>query len=169
MSNTFTPKGSDRSSFAHQDERLRAQNPLYQKADQITRHFETNRCELNAKVLAEAGMSEAQRRRVNAVELQHRIERRETFMVKRSQPRHLLRPPRTLSYGIDAQAHAQEAEHDHARALSAQPGDLQSNMMMKVFRESKKREFIARRLREQGFDVGHSNEDRDQNRSREDR
>lgn len=153
MSKSFTPKGCERSSFAHQDERLRAQNPLYERADPITRNFETQRCELNAKILAQEGMSEAERRRDAANDNATRKSRRESFMVKRSQPKHILQPPRHLSYGPNHVAHAADTEREHAQALKDMGAQPQISMMMKVFKESRKKAFLARRLKDHGFDL----------------
>lgn len=153
MRESFTTKGSERSSYPHKDETLRLQNPLYGKAEPITRAFETNRCALHAKVLAQEGMSEAERRRDNAQEADNRSRRRDSFMVKRSQPRNIMRPPRLIAYGPDHTAHAAQSETEHATALRSMEPKPEVSMMMKGFRESRRKAFLARRLRDEGFDL----------------
>ncbi|MEM8985431.1 MAG: hypothetical protein AAGC95_01800 [Pseudomonadota bacterium] len=157
MSKSYAPKGSVRSSYPHQDERLRVQNPLYQKTEPITRNFETNRCDLHAKVLEQEGMSEAERRRANMKDVKSKKARRESFMVKRSQPRHLMRPPRMLSYGPDHAAFAHYAEQDHFEAVKSMEKPVDARSAVKAFRAARKKEFVARRLREEGFDLDRAN------------
>ena len=113
-------------------------------------------------------MSEAERRRDNAQETASRSKRRESFMVKRSQPRHLLRPPRMLAYGSDHSAHAVQSETEHAEALRSMEAKPEVSMMMKVFRESKRKAFLARRLKDEGFDLRahHKRQARDQDHMR---
>ena len=153
MSKPYAPKGSERSSFPHQDERLRAQNPLYGRVEPIARPFETERCSYHAKVLAQEGMTEAERRLALLKKDEKRSERRSSFMVKRSQPKLLLRPPRLQSYGPDAAQFAAQAEKDHAEALRTDDGVTDQSMMMQVFRKSQRKTFLEKRLAREGFDL----------------
>lgn len=155
MSQSYAPKGSERSSFAHQDERLRRQNPLYDRTEPITRNFEKERCELNAKVLAQEGMSEAERRHdaSNDKKAEARRSRRQSFMAKRSQPKLILQPPRHVSYAANHAAHNADAERDHAEALKDGEAKPEASMMMKVFKKSRKKAFIEKRLQQEGFDL----------------
>ncbi|NKB59159.1 MAG: hypothetical protein GKS00_22760 [Alphaproteobacteria bacterium] len=91
--------GANRSgtSFARAQSNLSGQDNLQSKAGALRQSFETERCEHNAKQLADAGKTESQRRNENA----ERQERRDSFMVKRQKPAPVLRPSPALAYGTD--------------------------------------------------------------------
>ncbi len=74
--------------------------------------FEHNRDPYHAKQLADQGTSESVRR---AQAVSH-ANRRESFMVKRQQPKPVLRPSPALSYGSDCQTFNKQWTNEQKRA-----------------------------------------------------
>lgn len=154
MSKTFTPKGSNRASFTHQDQRLRAQNPLYNKTTPVAGEFERERCPLNAKVMDDAGLTEAQRRHkamgLSQSDASKRAVRRESFMIKRSRPDHILRPPLSMAFGPDRQAFNACADRDHRNALQDQSPEDAGMRTTDEFRKACRSTFIRKRAEARG-------------------
>lgn len=84
-------------SFAKSLPSLSGQDNLREKAGSLRETFETQRCEYNAKQLADRDKSEAERRS----EAAEKAAKRESFMVKRQQPKPVLRPSPGLAMGSD--------------------------------------------------------------------
>jgi hypothetical protein len=84
-----------RLSHAHEQPDLRADNPLYERADSVRPAFEAS-----------------------ANEDAERAARRESFMVKRQQPKPVLRPSSNLAYGPDGAAFDAEWEEERRQARS---------------------------------------------------
>ncbi|MEQ9489556.1 MAG: hypothetical protein RIM72_11250 [Alphaproteobacteria bacterium] len=101
--------GNPSPSFAHSRADLPGTDALRGKVAPLTHNFETQRCEFNARQLADAGKTEAERR----TEAQERTTRRESFMVKRQKPQPVLRPSPALALGSDRTAF--DAEWDRER------------------------------------------------------
>ena len=87
-------------SHAHERPELRQDNPLNEKARPVKTSFEMERCPLHAAELRDADKSEAERRE----DMRQRQQRRESFMVKRQQPKPVLRPSPALAHGPDNDA-----------------------------------------------------------------
>ena len=111
-----------RLSSTHERADLRAQNSLYEKVGRATTGFEKERCEYNARQLADAGKSEAKRRR----EAEARVLRRSSFMVKRQKPNPVLRPSQQLALGPDRAAFNKDWSDEQRSARRAQVRELKS-------------------------------------------
>jgi hypothetical protein len=87
------------------------------KKHSIKSIFENNRDPYHARQLADQGKSESVRRD----EALSHANRRESFMVKRQQPKPVLRPSPALSYGSDLQAFNRQwtKEQKCAKPISA--------------------------------------------------
>lgn len=100
-------------SFATSKTDLPGENRLAARTESIRPKFETERCEFNARQLADAGKTEAERRE----DAQGRGVRRESFMVKRQKPQPVLRPSPALARDVDRAAF--NASWDHERQAAA--------------------------------------------------
>ena len=87
-------------SAAHRRPELRAENPIYDRAGSARTAFEPARCPLHAREPSDAGRSEAERRR----EAKDRAAWRVSSMIKRQQPKPVLRPPPSLALSTDRAA-----------------------------------------------------------------
>jgi len=101
-------------SYAHERKDLRERNPLYTQAPSLRSVFEAERCPLHARQLADVDRSEAERRR----EVAAREHRRDSFMIKRQQPKPVLKPSHALAYGPDRAAFNVQLREDNAQARS---------------------------------------------------
>jgi len=98
-----------RLSFAHERPELANDNPLIGKAPKLTDSFETERCPLHAKQLADNGKTEAQRRNdLEAFKAKRRNRSQGSSMVRNHKPYPELKPSPALSHSIKAQTHYQD-------------------------------------------------------------
>jgi len=143
MTKTQTPKAPRSTLFyARENPKLRAQNPLHHKTKSLTREFELNRCPYNALQIADIGKPEAQLRRESIAYydgMQRKQSNNEIIrgsdMVRRSQPKLILRPPLNVGPSIDRQTHmarlAQERREERRKQYQqnrkAEPDKTQEN------------------------------------------
>ena len=102
-------------SHAHERRELRQDNPLNEKARPVKTSFEMERCPLHAAELRDADKSEAERRK----DMRQRQQRRESFMVKRQQPKPVLRPSPALAHGPDTDAFDRQWSAEQRAAKAA--------------------------------------------------
>lgn len=95
-------------SFAGSQSNLPGQDTIRENAGSLRNSFEKERCEYNAKQVADIGKTEAERRK-ESTEI---AERRESFMVKRQQPAPVLRPSPELAHGSDRATFNQRWEQE---------------------------------------------------------
>jgi hypothetical protein len=98
-----------RLSFAHERPELANDNPLIGKAPKLKDSFETKRCPLHAKQLADNGKTETQRRNdLEAFKAKRRNHSQGSGMVRNHKPYPELKPSPALSHSVKAQTHYQD-------------------------------------------------------------
>lgn len=106
---TQNKQGRSRLSFTHERPELANDNPLIGKAPKLTDSFETKRCPLHAKQLADNGKTETQRLNdLAAFKTKRRNHSQGSGMVRNHKPYPELKPSPALSHSIKAQTHYQE-------------------------------------------------------------
>ncbi len=105
---TQNKQSRSRLSYAQELPELANDNPLIGKVPKLTECFETKRCPLHAKQLADEGKTEAERRNnLDAFKAKRRNRSQGSHMVRNHKPYPELKPSPALSHSIKAESHYQ--------------------------------------------------------------
>lgn len=133
------------------DVKLRADNPLYGKTRPITPQFEIERCEFNARHMADQQKTEAQRRfenmRREQMTAQTQKQGRSSQMIKQDRPTPQLKPSPAMAAGADRSAYLQRLALERAAQSKAQSAPIRSKEAFIALRRGERKSHAKPRER----------------------